>query len=83
MKPVQVSETLAKVVGRGPMPRTEVTKKLWDYIKKHNLQDKTNKRVINPDSTLAEVLGSTKPIDMFKLTSEISRHLKEPALSSK
>ncbi len=83
MKPVQVSETLAKVVGRGPMPRTEVTKKLWDYIKKHNLQDGTNKRVINPDSTLAEVLGSTKPIDMFKLTSEISRHLKEPALTGK
>jgi chromatin remodeling complex protein RSC6 len=83
MKPVQVSEKLAKVVGHGPMPRTEVTKKLWDYIKSHKLQDNTNRRVINPDAKLAEVLGSPKPIDMFKLTSEISRHLKEPALSHK
>jgi chromatin remodeling complex protein RSC6 len=81
MKPVQVSETLAKIVGQGPMPRTEVTKKVWDYIKSHKLQDQTNKRVINPDSKLGEVLGSTKPIDMFKLTSEISRHLKEPTLA--
>lgn len=82
MKPVQVSEKLAKVVGRGPMPRTEVTKKVWDYIKRHKLQDNANKRVINPDELLSEVLGSKKPIDMFKLTSEISRHLKdEPALS--
>lgn len=81
MKPVQVSDTLAKVVGRGPMPRTEVTKKVWDYIKDKKLQDKTNRRVINPDATLGEVLGSTKPIDMFKMTSEISRHLKEPSVS--
>lgn len=83
MKPVQVSETLAEVVGAGPMPRTEVTKKLWDYIKKHKLQDPKNKRNINPDAKLAKVLGSSQPIDMFKMTSKISKHLKEPELSHK
>lgn len=83
MKPVQVSETLAAIVGKGPMARTEVTKKLWEYIKKHNLQDKTNKRNINPDEKLAKVLGSPQPIDMFKLTSKISKHLKEPELAAK
>lgn len=83
MKPVQVSDTLAEVVGAGPMPRTEVTKKLWDYIKKHKLQDPKNKRNINPDAKLAKVLGSTQPIDMFKMTSKISKHLKEPELSHK
>lgn len=81
MKPVQVSETLATVVGNGPMPRTEVTKKLWDYIKKHKLQDQKNKRNILPDDKLARVLGSSDPIDMFKMTSKISKHLKEPALA--
>lgn len=75
MKPVQVSETLAKIVGKGPMPRTEVTKKLWDYIKKNKLQDTTNKRMINPDASLAEVLGGKTSIDMFKMTSKISKHL--------
>jgi len=83
MKPVQVSEALAVIVGKGPMARTEVTKKLWEYIKKHNLQDKTNKRNINPDEKLAKVLGSPQPIDMFKLTSKISKHLKEPELAAK
>lgn len=81
MKPVQVSDSLAQIVGRGPMPRTEVTKKVWDYIKKHNLQDPNNKRNIRPDSKLAQVLGSNHPIDMFKLTSAISKHIRdaEPA----
>lgn len=74
MKPVQVSEKLEKVVGRGPMPRTEVTKKVWEYIKKHNLQDPKNKRNILPDAVLGEVIGKT-PIDMFKMTSKISEHL--------
>lgn len=82
MKPVQVSEALAEIVGPGPMPRTEVTKKLWEYIKKHKLQDATNKRNIVPDQRLAKVLGSTHPIDMFKMTSKISKHVKEPALAS-
>jgi chromatin remodeling complex protein RSC6 len=77
MKPVHVSDTLAKIVGHGPMARTEVTKKLWDYIKKHKLQDSKNKRNIVPDKALAEVLGSSQPIDMFKMTSKIAKHLKE------
>ena len=83
MKPVAVSDTLAEVVGKGPMPRTEVTKKLWDYIKKHKLQDDKNKRNINPDVKLSKVLGSTDAIDMFKMTSKISKHLKDPELASR
>ena len=83
MKPVQVSETLAAIIGAGPMPRTEVTKKLWDYIKKHKLQAQDNKRNINPDDKLARVLGSPTTIDMFQMTSKISKHLKDPDLASK
>jgi chromatin remodeling complex protein RSC6 len=82
MRPVHVSEALAEIVGQGPMARTEVTKKVWDYIKKHKLQDQTNKRMINPDQKLAKVLGSTQPIDMFKMTSKIAKHIKEPELAS-
>lgn len=74
MKPVGVSDALAKIVGKGPMPRTEITKKLWDYIKKHKLQDPKVKRNINPDELLSEVLGK-KTIDMFKMTSKISDHI--------
>lgn len=81
MKPVQVSDTLAEIVGHGPMARTEVTKKLWEYIKKHKLQDTNNKRNINPDQKLSRVLGSTQSIDMFKLTSKVSKHLKEAELA--
>lgn len=83
MRPVQVSEDLAEIVGQGPMARTEVTKKVWDYIKKHNLQDQNNKRIINPDQAFAKVLGSSEPIDMFKMTGKIAKHIKEPELSSK
>lgn len=75
MKPVQVSDTLAEIVGRGPMPRTEVTKKLWDYIKKHKLQDPKAKRFINPDDKLSKVLGARQQIDMFQMTKKISAHL--------
>ena len=81
MRPVNVSEALAEIVGPGPMPRTEVTKKVWEYIKKHNLQDQKNKRNINPDAKLAKVLGSNQPIDMFKMTSKIAKHIKEPELA--
>jgi chromatin remodeling complex protein RSC6 len=77
MRPVQLSEALQAVVGPGPMPRTEVTKKLWEYIKKHKLQDANNKRNINPDQKLAKVLGSTQSIDMFKMTSKVAAHLTE------
>lgn len=82
MKPVGVSDELAEIVGSGPMPRTEVTKKVWEYIKKHKLQDAKNKRQINPDSKLAKVLGSSKSIDMFQMTSKISAHL-DPSATAK
>ena len=82
MKPVQISEDLAEIVGRGPMPRTEITKKLWDYIKKHKLQDTKNKRNINPDAKLSKILGK-ETIDMFKMTSKLSKHIKEPELASR
>ena len=82
MRPVQPSAELAAIVGEGNMPRTEVTKKVWEYIKKHKLQDTNNKRNIVPDQKLAKVLGSTAPIDMFKMTSKIAKHLKEPTLAA-
>ena len=82
MRPVNVSEALAEIVGAGPMARTEVTKKVWEYIKKHKLQDQTNKRMINPDQKLSKVLGATTPIDMFKMTSKIAKHIKEPELAA-
>ena len=83
MKPVQVSPALAEVVGAGPMPRTEVTKKLWEYIKKHKLQDEKNKRNIVPDAKLSKVLGSEEPIDMFKMTGKVAAHLSDPELAAK
>ena len=82
MKPVGISDSLAKIVGRGPMPRTEVTKKVWDYIKKHKLQDTRNKRQINPDELLSDVVGK-KSITMFELTKHISTHIKEPTAASR
>lgn len=85
MKPVGVSDALAEIVGKGPMARTEVTKKLWEYIKKHELQDKKNKRNINPDQKLEKVLGSKDSIDMFQMTSKVAKHLKdlEPAKNAR
>jgi len=77
MKPVELSSELEAVVGKGPMPRTEVTKKLWNYIKKNELQDENNKRNIKPDDKLAVVFGGTKAVDMFKMTSLVSKHLTE------
>lgn len=74
MQPMKVSEELAAVVGRGPMPRTEVTKKLWAYIKAHKCQDTKNKRFINPDEKLAKILGK-KSINMFEMTKLVSKHL--------
>lgn len=81
MRPVGVSEALAKIVGNGPMPRTEITKKVWEYIRKHKLQDTKNKRKINPDRALGDVLGSITSIDMFQMTSKIAKHIKEPELA--
>lgn len=75
MEPLKISDELAAVVGKGPMPRTEVTKKLWAYIKKHDCQDPKNRRNIIPDDNLKKVFGSNKPINMFEMTKKVSKHL--------
>ena len=76
MKPLQPSADLAVIVGEKPLPRTEVVKKLWDYIKKHNLQDQKNKRNINADDNLLKVFGGKKQVSMFEMTALVSKHLK-------
>jgi len=73
-KPVKLSSELEAVIGSGPMPRSEVTSKVWDYIKKNGLQDKTDKRMINPDAKLGAVIGKDQ-ISMFKMTAAVSKHL--------
>jgi len=75
MQPMNVSSELAEVVGEGPMPRTEVTKKLWEYIKKRKLQDPNNMRNIVPDSKLSKVFGSKRAINMFDMTKKVNKHL--------
>ena len=75
MKPMSVSDELAEVVGKGPMPRSEVVKKLWVYIKKHDLQDPKNKRNINADATLKRVFGGKGTVSMFEMTKLVSKHL--------
>jgi chromatin remodeling complex protein RSC6 len=76
MQPVNISSDLAAVVGPGPLPRTEIIKKLWAYIKKNNCQDAKNKRNIIPDEKLAKIFGSKNPIDMFQMTKVVSKHIK-------
>jgi upstream activation factor subunit UAF30 len=76
MRPVTPSDTLAEVVGEKAIPRTEVTKKLWAYIKKNGLQDKKNKRMINADPKLKAVFGGKSSVNMFAMTKLVSRHLK-------
>ena len=76
MKPMNISSTLAAVIGSNPMPRTEVTSKLWGYIKKNNLQDKMNRRMINADDKLREVFGGKRQVSMFEMTKLVSKHLK-------
>ena len=75
MKPLTVSADLAAVVGSGPMPRSEVVKALWVYIKKNNLQDPKNKRNINADEALKKVFGGKAVVDMFEMTKLVSKHL--------
>lgn len=75
MKPMTVSADLAAVVGPGPMPRSEVTKKLWDYIKQNNLQDPANKRNIKADDKLKKVFGGKDVVSMFEMTKLVSAHL--------
>jgi chromatin remodeling complex protein RSC6 len=76
MRPVTPSDTLSAVVGNKPIPRTEVTKKLWAYIKKNGLQDKKNKRMINSDDTLKAVFGGKAKVNMFEMTKLVGKHLK-------
>jgi len=76
MKAMTPSTTLAAVVGGMPMPRTEVTKKIWDYIKKNKLQDQQNKRLINADDKLKAVFGGKGKVSMFEMTKLVSNHLK-------
>jgi chromatin remodeling complex protein RSC6 len=76
MKPMTPSSVLAAVVGAMPMPRTEVTKKIWDYIKKNKLQNAINKRLIDADEKLKAVFGGKKQVSMFEMTKLVSGHLK-------
>jgi chromatin remodeling complex protein RSC6 len=76
MKAMTPSSVLAAVIGATPMPRTEVTKKIWDYIKKNRLQDAVNKRLINADEKLRAVFGGKGKVSMFEMTKLVSNHLK-------
>ena len=73
---VTPSADLAPIVGTKPIPRSEVTKKVWDYIKAHGLQDQQNKRMINADDNLKKVFGGKKQVSMFEMTALVNKHLK-------
>ena len=75
MAPLTVSATLAEVIGTKPMPRTEIVKKIWDYIKKNGLQDKKNRRMINADAKLKPIFGKDQ-ISMFEMAKVVNKHLK-------
>ncbi|MDD5304175.1 MAG: SWIB/MDM2 domain-containing protein [Elusimicrobia bacterium] len=75
MKPLTPSDKLAEIVGSKPLPRTEVVKKLWAYIKKNNLQDKKNRRNINADAALKAVFAGKATVNMFEMTKLVSKHL--------
>ena len=77
MKPMQPDTALGAVVGTQPMPRTEVTKKIWDYIKKHNLQDPQNKRMIRADDKLRPVFNGKASVSMFEMTKLVNNHLRD------
>ena len=76
MKPMQPSDKLGMVVGNNPMPRSEITKKVWAYIKKQGLQDSKNRRMINADDKLGPVFGGKKQVSMFEMTKLVNKHLK-------
>ena len=76
MKPVQPDAALAVIVGSTPLPRSEMTKKLWDYIKKNQLQDPAKKTMINADAALKVVFGGKKQVSMFEMTKLVSTHVK-------
>ena len=77
MKPVRPDEMLAKVVGENPLPRTELTKKLWLYIRKHGLQDAKKRTLINADENMKAVFNGKKQVSMFEMTKLVSGHLKK------
>jgi len=76
MKPMTISPQLGTVIGTSPMPRTEVTKKLWAYIKRKGLQDQKNRRMINADENLRPIFGGKAQVSMFDMTKLVSKHLK-------
>ncbi len=75
MKPLTPSSHLSEIVGTKALPRTEVVKKLWVYIKKHGLQDSKNRRMINADENLKPIFGGKKQVSMFEMTKHVSKHL--------
>ncbi len=77
MKPLQPDEALAKVIGSAPLPRTEVTKKIWVYIKEHKLQDPADKRTIRADEKLKPIFGGKASVTMFEMTKLVNSHLKD------
>ena len=77
MKPLEIDEKLEAVVGKGPLPRGQITKKIWDYIKAHNLQDSNNKRMINSDDKLKEVFDGQSQINMLQMGKYVSNHIKK------
>ncbi len=77
MKPMQPSPQLSNVVGSSPMPRTEVTKKLWQYIKRKGLQDAKERRMINADENLKPIFGGKSKVSMFDMTKMVNKHLKD------
>jgi upstream activation factor subunit UAF30 len=78
MKPMQPDEALAAIIGNQPVPRTEVTKKVWDYIREHKLQDPADKRTIRADDKLKVVFGGKASVSMFEMTKLVNGHLKDP-----
>ena len=76
LKPLDLSEELEAVVGKGPMPRSQVVKKLWEYIKKHDLQNPANKRNILADDKLKAIFGGKGEVTMFEMTKLVSKHMK-------
>jgi chromatin remodeling complex protein RSC6 len=74
-RPVEISDELAAIVGKGPMPRTQITKKLWEYIKKNDCQDPEERRTIVTDAKLKAVLSNKKRVDMFEMTRLVNKHI--------
>src|SRR5919201_5717537 len=78
MKPMQPDSALGAVVGNNPMPRTEITKKLWQYIKRNGCQDQKERRMINADDKLRPVFGGKNKVSMFEMTKLVNKHLRAP-----